>query len=379
MKSITSRLVDLAIRIQQIPAPTFDEFERAEFVRKLFEKEDLSDVEIDSTGNVYARLPGADSERPPIVVSAHLDTVFPRETPLEIIRKDSQIFGAGIGDNSFAVASLAGLIWLLRDRAITLPGDLWLVANVCEEGLGDLNGMKAVVDRFYEQPVAYLVLEGTALGHVYHRALRVRRYRITFSTIGGHSWAHFGRPSAIHEIAGFITNLADIHFPEVPRTTYNVGVIEGGTSINTIAPKASVELDLRSESSGVLEDIIRQVESLVESRKSEHLDVDMEIIGDRPGGELPVDHPLVELAVRSLHDLQIEPQLRIGSTDANIPLSHGLQAVCIGVTLGGGAHTMNEFILTKPITTGLTHVLDMVTGIWDLPPHVIRKVFEKEV
>ena len=366
MKSLPDRIVDLAIRIQQIPAPTFEEIERARLVKDLFQNENLQDIELDPAGNVFARLPGADSGRPPLVVSAHLDTVFPRETPLDINRSGTQITGPGLGDNSLAVAGLFGLLWMLQESATTLPGDLWLVANVGEEGLGDLNGMKTVVDRFGDLAKAYLVLEGTALGQVYHRALRVRRYRITFRTLGGHSWAHFGRPSAVHEIAKFITRLADIPFPENPRTTYNVGIIAGGTSINTIAPYATIDLDLRSESPGMLDVVLQKVENLLESMKSEQIEAEMEIIGDRPGGELPSDHPLVSLAMRSLERLDIEPRLHIGSTDANIPLSRGLNSVCIGITRGGDAHSLKEFILTDPIPVGMRHLLDVVTGVWDL-------------
>ena len=370
MNDIPERLIELAIRIQQIPAPTFEEQARARFVEQLFHQEGLQDVETDSLHNVYARFPGADPDRPPLIVTAHLDTVFPQETPLDITRVGNQIFGPGIGDNSFAVAGLLALVWLLREQAVNLPGDLWLVANVGEEGLGDLNGMKAVVERFGTQPVAYLVLEGTALGQVYHRALRVRRYRIHFSTAGGHSWAHFGRPSAIHEIARFVTRLSDIPFPDSPRTTFNVGIIEGGASINTIAPNASIELDLRSESHALLNEIISAVENILDEFRSDLLDVRMEIIGDRPNGSLPPDHPITRLAMRSLEALGIEPHLHIGSTDANVPLSMGLQALCIGITRGGGAHSSQEFILTEPVPAGLQHLMDMVTGVWDLPPHI---------
>ncbi len=222
---------------------------------------------MDEVGNVYARLPGSGSSRP-LVVSAHLDTVFPLSTDLHVTRRSSNpgaaptnveglalstVEGPGIGDNSLGVAGLFGLLWELNSSSAqiagsTLPGDIWLVANVGEEGLGNLCGMRAVVDRFGDRPLAYLIVEGMALGQIYHRGLGVQRYRITVDTPGGHSWVDYGRPSAIHVLGEIIYRLSNLSLPRVPRTTLNIGTISGGTSINTIAAHAQLELDLRSVS-----------------------------------------------------------------------------------------------------------------------------------
>ena len=360
MKTILSKLLDLAIQIQQIPAPTFQETERAAFVRSLFEQEQLSDVSTDSFGNVYARLAGK-GERPPIVLSAHTDTVFPFSTPLAFTRTPDKIYAPGIGDNSLAVAGLFGLVWTLRKRKLQLPGDLWLVANTGEEGLGDLVGMRAVVDRFGHTPLAYIILEGMALGKIYHRALGVFRYRITARTEGGHSWAHFGRPSAIHELARLITQLEQIKLPQTPRTTLNVGVIQGGTSVNTIAPEASLELDLRSEGTQALTTLIEQVQKLVEhANRPNQVQFTAEVIGNRPAGEIPPDHPLVRLAMKCLEAQDVHPQLNVGSTDANVPLSQGLPAICIGLTTGGNAHTVGEYVDIPPLKLGLAQLTRFV-------------------
>ncbi|MGZ6346135.1 MAG: M20/M25/M40 family metallo-hydrolase, partial [Anaerolineales bacterium] len=233
MNAQSSPLIDLAVAIQQIPAPTFNEGDRAEFVRLRFSEEGLADVELDSVGNVFARLPGQDSKRS-LVVSAHLDTVFLSNIDLHVSREPGRILAPGIGDNSLGVAGLFGLVWALRDRHQILPGDLWLAANVCEEGLGNLHGIRAVVDRFGSLPLAYIVLEGMALGQVYNRGLGVRRYRITVRTAGGHSWIDYGKPSAIHELTALATCIASLEPPRLPRTTLNVGIISGGTSVNTI-------------------------------------------------------------------------------------------------------------------------------------------------
>ncbi len=370
MPEIIARLLDLAVRIQQIPAPTFHEAERAEFVRGLFQAEGLSDVEVDAGGNVYARLPAARHSpvTRPLVVTAHLDTVFPADTDLTVRREGDRIYGPGIGDNALAVAGLFGLVWLLRERTPStslrgLPFDLWLAANVCEEGLGDLRGMKAIVERFGPEAGAYVILEGMALGHVYHRGLGVRRYRISVKTAGGHSWIDYGRPSAIHELTELATRLTRLEVPQTPRTTLNIGVISGGTSVNTIAAQASLELDLRSESPAALEQLVRQVEQLCGQAGKAGVEVKAEVVGARPAGEIPATHPLVVLACDCLKERGIEPKLSIGSTDANIPLSRGLPAVTLCLTTGGGAHTVHEFVNVEPLEKGMEAVFCLVSTL----------------
>ncbi|MFZ5818681.1 MAG: M20/M25/M40 family metallo-hydrolase [Chloroflexota bacterium] len=356
-------LLDLVVRIQQIPAPTFAEGQRAEFVRGLFEAEGLQDVSLDAVGNVYARLPGQGSGKP-LVVSAHLDTVFPIETDLAVSIQPDRIAGPGIGDNALGVAALFGLPWLLRARGIALPGDLWLVANVCEEGLGDLRGMWAVVERFGAGALAWLVIEGLSLGFIQHRGLGVRRYRISAHTGGGHSWSDYGQPSALHELARLATQLTSIPLPEQPRTTLNVGRMGGGTSVNAIASEAWLELDLRSEGSQALDDLVRRVESLVGTGSRPGVRFEARVIGQRPPGELSPGHPLVRLAERCLLAQGIEPKLTVGSTDANAPLSRGFPALVLGVTTGGGAHTPGEYIHTEPAARGMAQLLEFVSRVW---------------
>ncbi len=360
MEKLIEKVIERAIAIQQIPAPTFAEQKRAEYLRQAFEDEGLTKVEVDKYGNVFACLPGKSSDTS-LVVSAHTDTVFPAETDLTIHKSEGRISGPGIGDNSVAVAGLFGLLWHLREEKITLPGDLWLVANVCEEGLGDLMGMRAVVKRFGNTPLAYLIVEGIAFGRIYHRGLGVRRYRITAETRGGHSWVDFGSPSAIHELAEVINHFLALRLPVRKRTSMNVGKINGGVSINTIAPKASLELDLRSESGRNLTQLSRKVERIVRYAERPGVHFSLEQIGDRPFGELPEDHPLVQLGLEVLSRQRAAGDLQIGSTDANIPLSMGYPAICIGLTNGGGAHTTDEFIYTEMLPKGLQQLVDLVT------------------
>ena len=357
------KLLDLTIAIQQIPAPTFKEKKRGEFVRQLFVKEGLDEISTDDVGNIYGKYPGKGMGAP-LVICAHLDTVFPADTDLRIARAPSRITGPGIGDNSLAVAAMPTLIQMLREKNIQPLGDIWLVATTGEEGLGNLNGMRAVVSRFEDSPIAYLALEGMGLGYIYHRALGVRRYRISVFTEGGHSWGNYGRPSAIHELASLINKLTSIELPVVPRTTLNVGTISGGFSVNTIAAEASCELDLRSESDKALAELVRETLALIALANKPNIKVVAEEIGSRPAGEISASHPLVKLAEQSLVKQGIEPILVISSTDANIPLSRGYPAICLGVSTGGGAHTLQEYIDTAPAAQGMGQLLYFVENLW---------------
>jgi tripeptide aminopeptidase len=371
MNNIVERVIDLAIQIQQIPAPTFEEGSRAEFVRGLFEREGLQDVTIDEVGNVYGRWTvdnGRWTDAKPLVVSAHLDTVFPRETNLDVKREGERIYGPGLGDNSIGVAALFGLMWMLsertRDEVEVEAGDIWFVANVCEEGLGDLRGMKAVVERFGAEAQAYLVLEGMALGHVYHRAVGVKRYRVTARTRGGHSWSDYGQLSAIHELSKLVVQLTSLELPKEPRTTMNVGRISGGTSVNVIAAEASLELDLRSEGQAELAKLVAAAEKLIHNANRPGVTIEAQVIGHRPAGEMSPNQPLVNLARECLLEQGLEAVLTSGSTDANVPLSRGYPALVLGVTTGGGAHTRNEFIETEPVQMGMEQLVRFVRGVW---------------
>lgn len=370
-----TRVVELAEKIQQIPAPVFKESRRAGFVKEKFINEGLSDVYIDEIGDVFARLPGNGSAKP-LVVTAHLDTVFPMEADISLRREANRIYGPGIGDNSIGVAGLFGLVWTLAEQesikkvsgeqVTNLPGDVWLVANVGEEGLGDLRGMREVVNHFNGDVTAYLILEGMALGQIYYRALGVERYRIEITGPGGHSWVDYGKPSAIHELARLIVKLTGMPLPDTPRTSLNVGVVSGGTSVNTIAGHAQMELDLRSEDEQALAGLIAHVERILEEGKIPGVNIEQQLIGSRPVGALSIDHPLVQLARRELLKIGINPNMAIGSTDANIPLSRGLPAVCIGITRGAGAHTPGEFIYLEPLEGGLQCLVSIVRKAFEI-------------
>ncbi len=365
-KALLEQTIELAIAVQQIPAPTFGETLRAAFISRQFLEQGYSDVSVDSAGNVYARLPG-EGKSPPLVISAHLDTVFPEGTDLKLSRGVDRIQGPGIGDNALGVAGLFVIGWALGVPAAGfshLPGDVWLVANVGEEGLGDMRGMRAIVDRFGAAVRAYLVLEGLALGQVYHRGLGVRRYQITVETAGGHSWVDHGKPSAIHELARLVSQLAELPLTEDPRTTLNVGVISGGSSVNTIAAQASCLVDLRSEDTSALQMLDARFVALAQAANRPGVQVTARVVGERPVGALPLSHWLVQLGVRCLEKHGVRARPNIGSTDANLPLSRGLPAICLGLTTGGGAHTAQEWIDIPPLQQGLAQLIDFVQQVF---------------
>ncbi|MEK6221341.1 MAG: M20/M25/M40 family metallo-hydrolase, partial [Chloroflexota bacterium] len=280
-----------------------------------------------------------------------------------IKESEKRISAPGISDNSRGVAGLFGLIWAIKKEKPLLHGDIWLVANVGEEGLGDLYGMREVVRRFGDAPTAYIILEGMGLGRVFNRGLGVKRHKISAHTPGGHSWANYGSPSAIHELAKLVNQIIDIKLPDSPRTSMNVGVIEGGTSINTIANQASIQLDLRSVSQDELLKLEDKVKKLVAKSNKKNILFEIEVIGNRPSGEIADSHPLVNISLEEHKQAGIQANLNIGSTDANIPLSLGLPAICMGLTTGGNPHRLDEFMHKAPLAKGLDILYKIVTRL----------------
>ncbi|MCP4357250.1 MAG: M20/M25/M40 family metallo-hydrolase [Chloroflexi bacterium] len=351
-------VLDLTIAIQQIPAPTFAEAKRADFIQTQFTAAGLTDVMQDELGNVYGRHPSAALTHPPVIISAHSDTVFPAGTDLTVQRDDKYIHGPGISDNSAGVAGIIHLAKTLRNFNFELPANVWFVSNVGEEGLGDLRGMRAAVQRFGSQAI-YLVVEGGLYGQISHQAIGVRRFKITVETPGGHSWGSFGSRSAIHEIGRIIVAIDQLPTPKTPKTTYNVGVIEGGTSINTIAQSASLLLDCRSERMVELERLVTAVTQIVkQANKRKDVTVTMEMIGNRPAGAISREAELVQMVEAALKAVGCRtPHFIASSTDANIPLSEGMSAVCIGLAESNNAHRLDEYLNPKNLANGLGQLL----------------------
>ena len=370
----------LCLDIQAIAAPTGAEHARARWVAERFHALGLHDVSIDEAPNVYGRVPGAirsngrASEAPAVMLSAHLDTVFPAEVDLSSRREGDRLFGPGIGDNCMG---LAGLISLAERLVEVRPAmrDVWFVANAAEEGLGDLRGMRAAVERLGGRAGlhACIVLEGTSSGPwlVTHRALGSKRYRVGVQAPGGHSWGDFGAPSAIHELLRLAEPIARWSLPARPRASYNIGVITGGASVNTIAERAEMLLDLRSEDRETLAALARRAERAFERRASaapRGVHVTWEVVGDRPAAGIPSDHPLVQTAMDALSGLGVpagDIVRNVSSTDANVPLSQGIPAVTLYLTVGGDAHRESEWLSLERLPVGLRWAWDVVAEVAD--------------
>lgn len=348
-----SAIVDLTVEIQQIPGPTFEEEARASFLETKFREIGLQRVQQDALHNVYAYY-GGDGRGDPLIISAHTDTVFAADTDLTVTRNGNQVSGPGIADNSLGVAGLLTVARALRRLDVEPEREVWFVGNVGEEGLGDLCGMRAVVEHFKRRG-RYIVLEGGLFGFLCHEGIGVRRFRISVEGPGGHSWGAFGTPSATHVLGQLIAHLVELDVPSDPKTTFNVGVIEGGTTVNSIAREASLLLDLRSEEPAALNEVVRQARQIVDQMPTpDGINVSLEIIGNRPAGRIGRGAPLVRWAEAALKEVGCdEPEYTMASTDANIPLSYGLPAVCIGLSRSGNTHRPDEYMDVGTIPAGI--------------------------
>lgn len=357
-----SDIIDAAIQIAGIAAPTGQEAARSTAVARMFRERGLIDVTTDDIGNTVARIPGRHAGAP-LLIAAHLDTVFPLDTPLRIQRTADRAFGPGIGDNSLGVASAIALSSLFDDVGERPAVDVLVTGNVGEEGLGDLRGIRRVMD---DRPEigAVIAVEGHNLGRVTHVAVGSKRLRVSIASAGGHSWGDAGACNAIHGAAEIIHELYRIPLPANPKTTLNVGVIEGGTSINTIASNAWFNLDLRSVEAHALRRLADRVDRVLTTNRR-GLSVDVETVGDRPAGIVPADSRVVRLAIEILQELGVQPAGDASSTDANIPISRGVPSICVGLTSGGGVHREDEYIDLPPFTRGLAQLIELTLSVAD--------------
>lgn len=351
-------VIDLTRTICEIPAPTGAEHERARRVAALLTDSGYG-TELTDIGNVYVRR--GQRGGPALMLAAHIDTVFPRGTSISIVSDDELLRGPGIGDNSLGVAASIGLFRILDDLGIETERDIILAATVGEEGLGNLRGVRAAVERFQSDLGAVIAVEGHNLGRVTHVAVGSVRWRITVTGPGGHSWGAFGKPNAIHGMARIISAIDDLVVPDDPKTTYNVGMIDGGVSVNTIAPRASAVVDMRSVESSALQKLVDQIGSIASRAAGRGLQTEIEVLGERPAGVCPRSNWLVTIAGDVLKQVGIQAIYDASSTDANVPINLGIPAVCIGITHGGLGHTTNEFIETAAIETGLMQLVLLAT------------------
>jgi acetylornithine deacetylase/succinyl-diaminopimelate desuccinylase-like protein len=351
----SARFTAELIRICEIPAPPFKEHERGRYVAGRFAELGLADVHTDSVGNVIGFYRG-ESETPMVVISAHLDTVFPENTDVKVREVGNRLCAPGIGDNVAGLAALVAMVQALKAGEIELRGTVAFVATVGEEGEGDLRGVRHLFSegRLAGCVSAFVSFDGPGVDFITHQALGSRRYRIALEGPGGHSWGDFGVVNPVHALGRAVARLADYPAPHEPRTTYNVGLIEGGDSVNVIPETARMDVDLRSTSEGELGKLeefllgaINQAvadENGMRASAGRKLKVDVRLIGHRPSGETPASAPLVKTAVEASRALGLNPILNRASTDSNIPISLGVPAITIGVGgRSGDAHRLSEW------------------------------------
>jgi acetylornithine deacetylase/succinyl-diaminopimelate desuccinylase-like protein len=348
-------LLERTIGVTETAAPTNQEAARAAYVAELMRTAGLQDVAVDSLSNVTARISGKDRSKT-LLLAGHTDTVFPIDTAISVTRTEDMLAAPGVGDNSVSVAAVVTLKSAYNALGEQPATDIVVTGNVGEEGLGDLRGMRAVCDAIPGLGAA-IAVEGHSLSRITHRAIGSRRLRIRVTGPGGHSWGDAGKPSAIHHLATIVGNLARIPLKTDPKTSLNVGTIEGGISVNTIAAEATALLDMRSENEKALADLVRAAETVLKERAPDGIVVTYDVVGNRPAGATRADRGIVPIGVRSLTVLGIDVTTDASSTDANIPISRGIPAMCIGLTTGGNVHRLDEFIRIAPLRDGFAHLL----------------------
>jgi tripeptide aminopeptidase len=364
---------DQQVRITEIPAPPFQEAARASVVKTLLAESGLN-VQIDKTGNVIGELPGA-NDKEIVMLTAHLDTVFPPGTDVKVRRDGERLSAPGISDNGTGLAALVSIARAIQESKIKPRRTILFVADVGEEGEGNLRGMRALVEAYRARLKAAVVLDGSGTDHVTTKALASCRLEVLITGPGGHSWSDFGMPNPINALVRGSIRFINTKVPANPRTTFNLGQIEGGTSVNSIPYDAKLKVDIRSESEdelGKLESALREsisagVRDEMESsrdRTKGKLDWKIDVLGTRPGGELSANSPL--LAALRAADEYVSNQSRIerSSTDANIPLANGIDAISIGAGgTGGGAHSLQEWYEPSGREMGLKRALLTLLGI----------------
>lgn len=358
-------ILEQTIAIQQIPAPTFDEGKRADYIESKFRTLAFSHVERDTMHNVLGWI--GDAAHPNVLlISAHHDTVFPACTDLSIKTDQSRVYGPGIGDNSLGVAALILLADLLSTQQVPTHFAICFAANTREEGLGNLDGIRLVSESIgIERIRGAIVIEGMALGRIYHGGIAVKRVKISTTAEGGHSWMSFGKPSAIHGLVQLANDITQLVVPEVPRTTYNIGMIEGGRSVNSIATDAHFILDMRSQSLQELAALDQRIQHFVSKHQRTGLDYHVEVVGERPAGSISEQHPLVRLALQALKEIGIAGILEYGSTDANILLAQQVPCVVVGISYGGNAHRLDEFIDRSHLDIGMWQLLLLTLALFE--------------
>lgn len=356
------------LHVAGIAAPGGGEAARAAWLSRRLGEHGL-EPQLDDVGNVIATARSADGATREIVLMAHLDTVFPADTPLEVQRNGTRLSGPGISDNARGLAGMLALARALAAANWPNRAPITFVGSVGEEGAGDLRGAKHYVRTRARRTGAFIALDGAGSARVIHAGVGSRRLRVHWSGPGGHSWSDWGAPNAIHAASRAVARLIALPLPERPRTTLTVGRIGGGTSVNSIPAASWFELDLRSESDTALQELEAAVRAALavaareEGGAGARMSCAIEVIGDRPAGATPVDDALVQLALAATRACGIEPELSSSSTDANVAMAAAIAAIAIGAGGdAGGTHTTGEWYDNTTGLLGLERALMIVLG-----------------
>lgn len=361
-------VIDLIKALCAIPAPSHHEQKRAAFIKDWFFRRDM-EAEIDDALNVLCPM-GLDQHEQMVVIMAHTDTVFPDVEPMPLREDEQKIYCPGVGDDTTNVAAMMLLAEYIHKTQSKPKCGILFVANACEEGLGNLKGCKAIMNRFGSRVKAFISLDG-GYSHVCSRAVGSSRYRITARTRGGHSFSDFGNRNAIAVLADLIGKLYKQTVPvfENTHTTFNVGMISGGTSVNTIAQEADMLYEYRSDNADCLDVMEAQLQKALTESKLPDAHIDIELLGLRPCGrgvDQTAQEELEALCISAIEQyIGNKPQLASGSTDCNIPLSMGIPSVCFGVYIGEGEHTREEWVDKASICPGMKAAASVIMNWFD--------------
>lgn len=354
-----------------IPAPPFKEKVRGEYYLQRLSALRLKDVRMDTEGNVLGMRPGT-GNGPTLVVTAHLDTVFPEGTDTTVKEKEGKLYAPGIADDTRSLAALLSIVRAFNKTNISTVGDIIFCGTVGEEGLGDLRGVKALF-RDNKNIDGFISLDGTGATGIKYLATGSHRYRITYQGPGGHSFVAFGLPSATHALGRAIAKIADLQTPKEPKTTFTVGTIRGGSSVNAIAGEASMEVDMRSNSPEellklelqLLECVQKAVQEENTRWNSNKIKVDIKLIGDRPAGTQPKDAIIVQAAWSATQSIGENPELcQASSTDSNLPISLHIPAITIGGGgIAGGTHSIHEWFDPTDAYKGVQRAFLTILGL----------------
>ncbi len=372
IKATEADTINEQIKICEIPAPTFQETKRGEWFKQRFTELGLKNVRVDKVGNVLGERPGRGSG-PVLVLAAHLDTVFPEGTDVTVKREGSILKGPGIGDDCRGLTVILAVLRTMNEANIETDGTIIFVANVGEEGLGDLRGVRHLFNEELKGRATHFIsVDGVGLD-ITNTAVGVVRYRATFRGPGGHSYGAFGLPSPIHAMGRAIEKISRFEVPKQPKTTFNVGKIEGGTSVNSIAHTSWMEVDMRSESAAELDKLEAKFKRAIQTSLDEEnqarpnkapITAELKVVSQRPAGLQAPNSPIVITALTAASSLGVKPRLHSASTDSNIPISLKIPAITIdGGGDGKGAHSLDEFFDTTNSHLGPQWALLIALGI----------------